>query len=385
MEKLLILGASVRAAAQSARRAGFAVYAADLFADRDLRSCSRAVKVADYPAGLAAAAASAPSCPWMYTGGLENHPDLVEEISRARPLLGNPAEVLRAVRDPIMLYGTLAKAGLRVPRVSQSPDGLPKDGSWLRKPHRGSGGTGIRPWQGEGHCAEHFFQKRVAGQSLAAVYVASRGDAVLLGATRQLVGTAWAGAGEFAYAGSVGPLLLASRVKEQLVEAGKVLAREFGQSGLFGVDAVVAGEDVWTIEVNPRYTASVEVLERGFGCRAVTMHVEASYGRMPRPLTGNSGGWCGKAIVYARRDLVISCDLGQEGDASKAEVADIPDVGVPVRRGRPVITLFAEGPDESSVLAKLKCRVAEVERMLYGEREMRIQPRISPAAGKQPG
>ena len=72
---LIIVGASARAFAQSARRAGLAVHAADLFADSDL--CAVAASVARvpaerYPDGLLDLVAPFPAGPWCYTGALEN-------------------------------------------------------------------------------------------------------------------------------------------------------------------------------------------------------------------------------------------------------------------------------------------------------------------------
>ena len=52
-ERIAIVGASVRAAAASAVRAGFSVAAADLFADEDLREIADATRIRDYPDGLA--------------------------------------------------------------------------------------------------------------------------------------------------------------------------------------------------------------------------------------------------------------------------------------------------------------------------------------------
>src|SRR4029079_4231062 len=97
---LLILGASTRAAAQSAIRAEFRPICGDLFAALDLRACARVLDVPDYPRGLVAAAAAAPECPWIYTGGLENHPALVDRISETRPLWGNDGAALRRIRNP---------------------------------------------------------------------------------------------------------------------------------------------------------------------------------------------------------------------------------------------------------------------------------------------
>ena len=74
---LSILGASVRSAAQSALRAGFIPCGADLFADHDLQRTSAAtIRVSDYPQQLIDASKQLPSGPWMYTGGLENHPKI---------------------------------------------------------------------------------------------------------------------------------------------------------------------------------------------------------------------------------------------------------------------------------------------------------------------
>src|ERR1051325_6805760 len=86
---VIILGASTRAAAFSAARAGLSPWCVDLFADADLsrRFPVRKVPLADYPHALLAALNDAPPGPVIYTGGLENHPSLLERI--ARPLWGN--------------------------------------------------------------------------------------------------------------------------------------------------------------------------------------------------------------------------------------------------------------------------------------------------------
>ncbi len=107
-EMLTIVGASVRAAAQSAERAGFATLAADLFADVDLANPDPAdpnrarrgsvVRVADYPAGFEQAILGPQPGGWLYTGGIENYPELVARWSRSRRLWGNDAGVLEAAR-----------------------------------------------------------------------------------------------------------------------------------------------------------------------------------------------------------------------------------------------------------------------------------------------
>ena len=50
---------------------------------------------------------------------------------------------------------------------------------------------------------------------------------------------------------------------------GEVISGEFGLRGLFGVDAIKRQDSIYPVEANPRYTASVEVLELALGYRAV--------------------------------------------------------------------------------------------------------------------
>ena len=97
---LLIVGASARAAAGSARRAGLRVATCDLFADGDLAACAQATRIGRYPAGLKPWIEQQAAVPWIYTGALENHPGLIEQLAALRPLLGTSADAVRAARDP---------------------------------------------------------------------------------------------------------------------------------------------------------------------------------------------------------------------------------------------------------------------------------------------
>src|SRR4051812_27209595 len=145
---LILLGASTRAAAFSAARAGLEPWCADLFADADLRRAFpvRRVALDDYPAGLLATLADAPAGPVMYTGALENYPSLIARIDR--PLWGNAPDVLRRVRSPFRLAEALREHGLPTLEVRRDPP--PEAGRrWLLKPYRSGGGIGIRHYTGQ--------------------------------------------------------------------------------------------------------------------------------------------------------------------------------------------------------------------------------------------
>jgi predicted ATP-grasp superfamily ATP-dependent carboligase len=410
----------------SALRAGLTVCAADLFADADLARLCTARRVESYPTGLIDACGDAEPGEWLYTGALENHPALVERMARLRPLLGNGGKALRTVRDPWKLAAGLARGGFAMPEMRRSAAGLPRDGTWLRKAIRSAGGIQTSTWDAGNDAAASvrgwYFQRRVEGLACSAVYVMAGGRAALVGATRQLVGETWTGASGFRYCGSNGPLPLDIRLHATLGRLGDCLAGEFELRGLVGVDFLLSGQTVWPVEVNPRYTASVEVLERSLGIAAIGWHVEAcrtgmvspksnnpvpsgvegnattnnfpvpasdaarptkdsfpvlspSVGRAreggpphPSPIRPSSGA--GKAILFARHDLIVPPTISSLAaelnlDPLLPALADLPHAGQAIRAGWPVLTVLCDAATQTEVLSVLRSLVRQCEDLLY--------------------
>src|SRR5688572_6188074 len=143
---LILIGASVRAAAFSALRAGYRPWCADLFADVDLaaRCDCRRLPWERYPGGFREVLRSSPDAPWMYTGGLENAPGLIDALAKLRPLWGNGGKVIRNVRSPLRLAEFLAKNGLAYPQIAFSTESADPARRWLVKPRKSAGGAHIR-------------------------------------------------------------------------------------------------------------------------------------------------------------------------------------------------------------------------------------------------
>jgi predicted ATP-grasp superfamily ATP-dependent carboligase len=369
---LVIVGASARAAAFSALRAGLRPWCVDLFADEDLRAVApvTAVPAAAYPERVGRFLKKAPPGPWMYVGGLENHPRLVDAWAHERPLWGNDGETLRTVRDPVRLSEILRAAGRRGPRVRLTPP-EPGDGCWLVKPLAGAGGRGIRVWAPSDPPPPggHYFQEFGAGEPRSAVFHGLGDESFRVGVTWQLVGEPWLHAPPFAYCGSIGPVPTSAAGLAAWSFVGDLLVKRFGLLGLFGVDAVWHDGFPFVVEVNPRYVASVEVLEYATGHSAMDWQrgVFASQVPTPPPMRPATGV-VGKAVLFAPRPFRFPADgpwmatLRQPFDPHALPAfADIPAAGSEIKEGQPVLSFFARADTPEQCQARLRATAAELD------------------------
>ncbi len=380
---LVVAGASVRGFASSAARAGWTVFAADLFRDLDLVAAAEAAVlsggIGPFSAGdMTAACAGFPPAAWCYTGGLENHPDVIAAISVRHRLFGNSPAAVRAVRDVERLAAAVRDAGLLFPETRQHASEVPTDGSFLVKPAAAAGGRGIRRWQGERDTDavphERFWQRLVPGRSWSASYVLASPAARLLGVSRQYTGLRWCHAHPFAYCGSVDvPLArIGHGVREQLERLGRLLMEEFHLVGLVGVDLIVdAGGRLHVIEVNPRPTASMELHERATGESLAATHIAACGGPAASAAASNPPPttWA-KCVLFASSAVrvtpaTIAAVSGWARPWSEEDgwpaVADIPAPPQDIAAGRPLVTLFARGREPAAAVRSLRSRTAMVQ------------------------
>jgi predicted ATP-grasp superfamily ATP-dependent carboligase len=372
-EHLLLAGVSTRALAASAARAGHRVTAVDAFGDIDLRSFAEVLPsgtgIARFsPAEAAERARTVPATLVAYTASFENYPDAVAALAAGRRLLGNSPEVLRRVRNPITLMGALRGRGFAVPETRASPPTARLRGRrWLMKPRRSGGGHGTSLWQPGARVPRgSYLQERIPGPAGSIVFLADGRRAVPLGLSRQLVGDPAFGAHGFRYCGS---LLGTTRRavferQDHLLEAARGLAaavtEEFGLIGLNGIDFIARSGVPYPIEVNPRYSASMELVGRATGLSLFELHRAACGGSLPAEESA-AGPVIGKAIVFAQREVTVGEGLRW---TAAGDLADIPHPGERIERGRPICTVFATGPDASTCTERLRHRAGRIYRMV---------------------
>lgn len=368
---VLIAGVSTRALAASADRAGYRVTAVDAFGDADLRAVAEVVAlrredgVPYGPEAAVAAARAIAAGAVAYTASFENYPRAVAALARGRRLLGNPAPVLARVRHPLTLMRALRERGFAVPATRASAPPPPRGGRrWLLKPRRSGGGHGTSPWRpGRPISRRTYLQEWIAGVPGSIVFAANGRRAVPLGLSRQLVGDPGFGARGFRYCGSLlastgAPLFdRQAELLERAVRLAAAVTEAFGLRGLNGLDFVARAGVPLPIEVNPRYSASMELVERATGLSLFAVHAQACAGALP-DAPAPPARVHGKAIVYARRDVVVDDPAGWTG----ADLADVPHPGERIRRGHPICTLLADAADGHHCVRTLAAAAALVHR-----------------------
>jgi hypothetical protein len=397
--RLLLTGASVRAFAASCRRSPLArnlfpggVVALDYFADTDLQDDEGVVRLAvgrdvegdRTTAGLGRAALALGSGPhrWdacAFTGGLENRPGLLRLLSRRGTLLGPEPGAIHAVRRAETLFGFLVSEGIPCARLApggRAPDDA-RPGTWLVKPRGAAGGRGVREARaGEAGAPGEFVQERLEGACGSAAFVADGRDAVLLGTSRQIVGGEplgqILGAPPFRYAGSVvGPPghFLDAAAEARLAEAGRRIARRFTLRGLFGLDVIRVRREAHVIEVNPRWTASMELIEetRGGdgagtpGRSLFDLHLRVLQEPIDRIGCAKAPArWVAKGILWADRPMTapdpeVLAALGARDRPRRSE-RFLP--------GTPVCTLVVEGSDAQACRRALRARAHDARKSL---------------------
>jgi predicted ATP-grasp superfamily ATP-dependent carboligase len=339
--------------AESAALAGYAVWSLDAFGDLDQHPGVRAVSLprdVGVPFTVDAVVRAAERIETdvvAYLSPFENHPAAVERLMRGRTLWGNGASVLRRVREP----GVVSRA-----KSVSDPD------RWLLKPRASGGGHGIQWWApGNPVPPGSHVEPFIDGEPGSIVFVAAGRDLVPLGLTRQLVGDASFGATGFRYCGSILHNAAHAQGMSQLLDSALRVARgvaaEVDLVGVNCIDFIARDGVAMPIEINPRWSASMELVERTYGVSVFGVHaIACAAGELPvfdltRAHTNTAV--TGKAIVFARHDVTCGDTVAWLGDST---VRDVPHPGEHIPAGRPVCTIFATGADADACYQGLIAR-----------------------------
>jgi predicted ATP-grasp superfamily ATP-dependent carboligase len=339
---VLIAAASGRALAASARRGGYAPLVADFFGDEDTAAAAEAHIRLDQglahgmSSALIIAALERLASPREPAGivcgtGFEDRPELLADIAQRWTLFGNGPAVVARTKDPLAFAKLCDESGVGHPDTSLAPP--PDPANWLAKRQGGAGGRHIRNAADSDAVSRAFyFQRRVEGLPVSALFLADGHRATVLGFSAQW--SAPTPSQPFRYGGAAQPAVVDTETADAMTEAVQRLTPTVQLRGLNSADFLVRGRDLDLLEINPRPGATLDIFEPSDGS-LFAMHISACQGMLPakRPRYGQARA---SAIVYADRNISAFPVLDWP-----PWTADRPAVGTSVDNGDPLCTVFA--------------------------------------------
>ena len=254
-----LFGASCRAAAQSARRAGVdSVWAWDDFLDADLISIAEAIPLSEFR--LEENKDQEPSLdglPIVLCGGMENQPDLVQALIERGVQCGTNGLMLRELRSVVHWEKWALESGVGWPEsffVSEYLKGDRKNGvraaaiasgnRWMCKSTVGAGGMRVQRFDSLEAFVRDFkshrdslteeiertsfdqttyAQRMVDGITIGVSYCASSDGVRIAGIARGIVKGEFVAPREFIYRGNTAPYPVPEELREALQRFGNVV------------------------------------------------------------------------------------------------------------------------------------------------------------------
>jgi predicted ATP-grasp superfamily ATP-dependent carboligase len=351
-KKVLIAGFATRHVVQSAWRAGYEVCAIDHFCDQDLTWYSKE---------------------WSIFEELDEIPILIEEYCKKHPIeviittsgaetiaedprfCGTPPHTAARFLDKSQIQDFFLENDIPVPRI------LP-EGAYpaFIKPLSGAGGwrnslvkneAEEKAWR-ELWPEDSYIRQTPLPGIPCSVSCVSDGTVARAVAVNEQFMRGGTGDRAFGFAGALTPF--ETEEKDRLADIAERIVAASGCIGSVGVD-FIASDDIYAIEINPRFQATLDVVEESLGCSIFDLHLGACRGRVPsvRP----SPVRCvARRILFADHDLTVKDDLKRLAPA----VADIPWKGTEIEEGSAVISVYGRGPSRTEALRLLDKTITEV-------------------------
>lgn len=355
---VLVAGFSTRHVAKSAHAAGYIVYAVDHFCDQDLswytRDMVRFEHLDDLPEAVLEMCGRHRIDWAIPTSGAEA---LLQDL----PVLGTDPPVAARFLDKLATQEFFESLGVPVPQL-RGDDQYPA----MVKPRWGSGGWRNRVvssarelalWQDEFEGAEAIVQEVVEGIPASVSCITDgRGHARAIAANMQIL----RGEGDSAYGfcGSLTPL--DHPLVPRMAACAERIAAASGCRGCIGVDFVLGERNLYAIEVNPRFQATLDTVEMSLGINLFSTHVQACHGKLPSPDVLHPARVSIRRILFAERDCAVEGNLS----ALFPAVSDIPWPGTFFEEGQAIVSVYGWGETKEDAWHLLDTHIRRVRQYI---------------------
>jgi predicted ATP-grasp superfamily ATP-dependent carboligase len=276
------------------------------------------------------------------------------KIAERWALLGNGAEMVARIKSA-EFFDTLDTLHIPHPRTQNEP---PTGEGWLRKRRGAAGGSHVARYvPGVPAPGSAYFQERVKGVAVSALFVGNGKGSCVLGFSEQWTNPSVAS--PFRYGGAVRPASLPAKLQDDMTASVSRLSAAFQLQGLGSADFVV-DDDAGTallLEINPRPGATLDIFDDE-AHKLLELHVDAILdGKLPSSRLALEGAMA-SAIVYATEKV----EIANESDWPDW-VADRPRVCESIDKNRPICTVLARAETKTQA----KGLVAERTKQILAE------------------
>ena len=276
--------------------------------------------------------------------GFEGKYDVLKQANEILPLYANPLSVFKRLENPVTFFETLKLLEVPFPQVNLSKDSFEGLGcDWILKDLGSSGGRGIKQLFGKKSKNSEYFQKQLPGTAVSFSFFADGRNVIPLGYSKPV--TTKQSNLPFVFCGLDGPIELNDSIDQEALRISKLIVQKFKLRGFNGIDFLVSDKAVLLVDLNPRITASFEVLQESHNFCFFEKHIH-----LTRDTPGNTHILenfpakqkkiiSGFRIIYAESDFYMN-EHCQESFFKNKFLINIPNRKYFFKKYEPVCSVF---------------------------------------------
>lgn len=331
----------------------------------------------------------------IYGSDWDNKPELLYKLEQFEnlKLRGNSAAVISKLNKKENLKNLFQIAenfGFKTPELFLSQKKIinfqrQEKNDFLIKPYHSGGGLEIKRVENKGKNFKDIFIKKknnfyleefIEGENRSCQFAADGENAEIMAFTRELKAAEVNPylKNSFKYAGNI--LIKEEKKEIEIIEKFiKNITSKYSLQGINGIDYIKNDQGIFFIELNPRFTAAVELLIPFYQKELFNVYLqnEVAADYLSKYLQRGSG-FSAKVIYYAEQNLKIKNDLREvlkkikNKKAAKAfsesqiQIKDLPKKGENFKKEDPVFTLIVKTKNENLYLEIINLILSEFKK-----------------------
>ncbi|GAB6054992.1 ATP-grasp domain-containing protein [Methanobacterium movens] len=368
MEKMLIVGVNTRPLAHSAYQLGYEIYSTSYFCTMDFdrwhhKKCI--LKQKSYNSCGKFEESFDPSLLMKLSSSYIDEVDHIISYTGTVPEKFPPSKIIgnkkvENVENKYKLYHKL-KNKFKFPdtyhlsEIAEAQEIAAQfpEKKFIKKPVQGSGGYGIEKFKNmnlESYPESEFIlQEFVSGENVSASLLSTGTESQTILSSKQLYAEENPALPEFIYGGNITPYPGEDSVFKKVAQE---VVDELKLTGSNGVDMVIANDDIYIIEVNPRLHGTFECAEAVLGINMMEAHIRACEGELLS--VSSPEKYAIKKILFAKKRSLV-------GNLKYNGVFDLPLENTIIEPGQPLVTLICSSENLYNCLEKINRATSHVE------------------------